>query len=111
MYHISIKQISKKQPREDLISYTFLAEILENGEKVETVKFFGAEVLTDRVRSLTGSGLRISMLQGNAVSISATKVVGDMVDAFAAMQSGEDGIVKVANKKSEWEADIEFQEN
>jgi len=110
MYQVSIKQISKKD-HPDMASYTYVAKIFEDGQQVEETEFYGAEVHTDKVRAVTGSGVRIAMRKGSAVSSGATEVTGDMIDAFAEMQSGDDGQVIVETKKSAWEGAIDFQEN
>lgn len=84
MYAVTIEQ-TDKQDRENLVSYKFHAVIKQDGITVEETDFFGAEVKTNAVRLLTGSGLRIAYEAGSTVSdVGSIKVDhGDLLGAFA----------------------------
>lgn len=84
MYAVTIKQTEKKE-KQNLVSYKFHATISQDGEILEEADFFGAEVKTDAVRLLTGSGLRIAHEAGSTVSAAGSVPVkdGDILSAFA----------------------------
>ena len=86
-------------------THEYIANVYDmGGNLVESAKFYGAEVSTNKVRRVIGGlGLRVAMSPASTISVNAVGVKTDLISAFAELQKAEvvskdnimEGILKI----------------